>query len=158
MWLCTSSMESRPYATVPRWSLLKTISFWVRVPGKRQHHGVGTTPPLPSTPPVLAVPQTQRNLNLGQKLNRSLHRSRHSPGWQKTSILTNLRDDSPGKWGCINKHEIHPTVNISRSCKHSSGPTGTKKIRHYFSGTRILCQTKLFITAQAFNSSPGSKV
>lgn len=118
----------------------------------------GNNTPIPSTPPVLAVPQTQRNLNLGQKLNWSLHRSWHSPGWQKTSILTNLRDDSPGKWGCINKREIHPTVNASRSCKHSSGPTGTKKIRHYFSGTRILCQTKLFITAQAFNSSPGSKV
>lgn len=33
-WLCTSSIESIPYATVPRWSRRNTISFWVRVPGK----------------------------------------------------------------------------------------------------------------------------
>lgn len=153
MWLCTSSMESRPYATVPRWSLLKTISFWVRVPGKTAPWG-GINTPCPAH--LLSL--QHRNLNEGQQLNPSLRHSQHSQSWQKTPKSTDLRAHSPGNWGCINNSEIHPTVNASRSCRHSSGPTGTKKIGNDLSGTRILCQTKLFITAQAFNSSSASKV
>lgn len=88
---------------------------------QKQHHGVGATPQS-SAQPILAVPPAQRNLN---------HRETGASSWAAHGSipaqprLKNPKINKPQ--GSLPKNEIHPTVSASRGCKHSSGPTGTKK-------------------------------
>lgn len=64
----------------------------------------------------------------------------------------------PGGCGahpCTSKNEIiHPKVNARKSCRHSSGPAGTKTTSgNNWNRTRILCWTKLLTTAQSSKSA-----